>query len=95
MNSFFGISTSAEVYAVIFARHRDRLTVFSSFSDPAGTFNGGPGEVGRMHTTWGFQGCEWPLLEARTEWQIDPEQSYKRINEKHEYWLCMPVGEKE
>jgi len=95
MNNFTGISTSAEVYAVIFARHRDRLRAFSSFSDPHGTFNGGPGEIGRMHTTWGFDGCSWPFMECRSTWDIDPDQPHKRINERHEYWLCMPMPDSE
>ena len=41
--SYVQITTSAEVWAVIKARHGNDLSVFESFSDPDGTFNGGPG----------------------------------------------------
>lgn len=89
------ISTSAEVAAVIRARHGKELVVFSSFSDPDGTFNGGAGERGRMETAWGFKGADAPILEARTTWDIDPEHDYRRINEQHEYWLCAATQPKD
>lgn len=92
-NEFERIPTSPEVYAVIRARHGSQMTVYATFSDPDGTFNGGPGERGRMETVWGIEGCDFPILEARTTWDIDPDQSHKRINEKHEYWLL--IGRKE
>lgn len=49
------IETSAEVYAVLMARHRKDLNVHSSFSDPTGTgydFSTGRPE---MITEWGFK----------------------------------------
>ncbi|GAB3416858.1 hypothetical protein NX774_12005 [Massilia agilis] len=88
MRDWKRIPTSAEVAAVIRARHGKELVVFSSFSDPDGTFNGGAGVRGRMETAWGFSGADAPILEARTTWDIDIEQQYGRANEKHEYWLC-------
>ena len=54
--------TSAEVYAVIMAKHRKELVVHSSFSDPTGTghhFSSGSPE---MLTEWGFKDSEQPLL---------------------------------
>jgi hypothetical protein len=86
--NYVRIATSAEVAAVIRARHDKELAVFASFSDPDGTFNGGAGERGRMETAWGFKGADAPILEARTTWTIDRKQQHKRIEEKHEYWLC-------
>jgi hypothetical protein len=93
MSGYKKIPTSAEVCAVIRARHNADMTVFATFSDPDGTFNGGPGERGRMDTAYGLKGCDWPLIEYRTTWDIDqdPERSYKRHNEKHEYWICIPL----
>lgn len=88
MANWIRIPTSAEVAAVIRARHGKELTVFGSFSDPDGRFNGGAGDQGRMDTMWGFNGADAPILEARTTWGIDPEQEHKRINEKHDYFLC-------
>lgn len=83
------IPTSPEVWAVIRARHGAQLAPFASFSDPDGTFNGGPGERGCMETAFGINGTEVPLLYAKTTWEIDPERPHKRLNEQHEYWLCI------
>jgi len=93
MRNYKRIPTSAEVCAVIRVRHSKELTVFSTFSDPDGTFNGGPGEFGRMETSYGFNGfnCDYPLIEYRTTWEIDHDQPSKRVNEKHEYWLCVAL----
>jgi hypothetical protein len=87
------ITTSPEVYHVIVARHGAQLKVYETFSDPDGTFNGGPGERGRMVTSWGYDGCDWPMLKTQNTWEIDPEQPYKRVNEERHYWLCLPKAE--
>ena len=87
--SYVQITTSAEVWAVIKARHGNDLSVFESFSDPDGTFNGGPGEIGRMMTTYGFKGASEPIIKAETMWRIDPDRPHARIDETHTYWLCV------
>lgn len=91
--SYIQISTSAEVWAVIKARHGKDLTVFESFSNPDGTFNGGPGEFGRMVTAYGFKGAREPIIKAETMWRIDPDRPHARIDETHHYWLCVGNGE--
>lgn len=88
MSDFHRIPTSAEVYAVIMARHRDEMSCFASFSDPDGTFNGGPGQVGRMDTAWGLRGTDFPILEIKTRWDIDPLTMGRR-NQTSEYWLIV------
>lgn len=43
-----------------------------------------------------FSSCgmyRYPVIEAQTTWDIDPEARHKRGNERHEYWLCLPVRE--
>lgn len=87
--SYIQISTSAEVWAVIKARHGKDLTVFESFSNPDGTFNGAPGEFGRMVTAYGFKGASEPIIKAQTRWKIDHEKPHNRIDETHDYWLCV------
>jgi hypothetical protein len=87
--SYVQISTSAEVWAVIKARHGKALVVFESFSDPDGTFNGGAGECGRMVTAYGFNSAREPIIKAQTRWKIDPENPHNRIDETHDYWLCV------
>jgi len=73
------IETSNEVYAVIFAKHRKDLQVFSSFTDMTGygyEFSTGKPEV---LTEWGFKNSETPLLKIRqtkeyesaTEWNAE------------------------
>lgn len=94
MPDYKRIKTSAEVWAVIKARHPE-LRVFSSFSDPEGSFMGGSGTVGRMETAYGFSNGDYPLMEARTTWGINHDEPHKRMNEEHEYWLCVPIKEVE
>lgn len=93
-SGFRKVKTSAEVWAVLRARHSDDMELFSSFSDPTGSMFG-RSNVGRMETEWAMRGAGGPMLAALTTWDIDPEQAYKRINEKHEYWLCFSSGEEE
>ncbi len=85
--------TSAEVWAVIRARHGKQLKVFSSFSDPSGERGAGPSGQGRMETTYGLPGAGYPLIGARTTWDIDPEGKYERLNEEHTYFLFAPAKE--
>jgi hypothetical protein len=92
MSEYRQIPTTPEVWAVIRASH-PKMQVFSSYSDPGGRAFGGSGETGRMETAYGFEGQDFPTLAARTTWEIDPKQPYTRINETHEYWLC--VGRQE
>lgn len=87
--------TSAEVWAVLRARHAPSMKVFSCFSDPSGTFNGGPGERGVMETVYGLDGADCPLMGARTSWKINPEKPCERIDEQHEYFLFLAMQEDE
>lgn len=58
------IPTSPEVWAAIRARHCDEMVVFSSYSSN-----------GRMETSYGFKGHDYPIIEACTTWDIDSEKS--------------------
>lgn len=84
------IYTSAEVYAVIMARHRQQLKVFSTYSAPEGDSSL---NRGIMLTEWGFDGEDYPIVGAETTWDIDQERPYLRNNEKHWYWLCIATPE--
>jgi hypothetical protein len=56
------IETSAEVYAVIFAKHKKQLGPHASFTDMDGNgwhFSSGKPEI---MTEWGFKDAEYPLL---------------------------------
>lgn len=88
MGSYKTVSTSAEVWAVIRARHPE-MRVFGSYSAPDGDQFGDP-RVGKMFTSYGFTEGDYPVIEAQTTWDIDPEKPYYRANEKHEYWICLP-----
>lgn len=86
------VETSAEVWAVIRARHPE-MRVFGSYSAPDGDYLGGGTSVGTMFTSYGFAGHDFPVIEARTTWDIDRERPAERINEQHRYWLCLPINE--
>ncbi|MCP5004959.1 MAG: hypothetical protein GY941_13645 [Planctomycetes bacterium] len=90
MTDYKKITTSPEVWAVIKARHHKDLGVFGSFSAPDGDHYGNPDE-GIMKTEYGFKDADYPLMGAETRWDIDRETPHKRINERHEYWLCLPI----
>jgi len=97
MTDYHKHETSAEVYAVIWARHRDELRAFGSFSDPEGSSPYGNGTP-TMETSWCLPKSDFPLIEIRTTWdkETDAERrSNKRINEKHQYWLCLPIKERD
>jgi hypothetical protein len=81
MSDYRIVETSAEVWAVIRARHPE-LRVFGTASFE-----------GDMFTSFGFSKADYPLIEARTTWERDPEDQYRRINERHRYWLCLPIKE--
>lgn len=75
------IPTSREVWAVIRARHESDLRLHSTYSSP---------ETGEMMTQYSLNGSDFPLIGARTRWDVDCETPHKRINEQHEFWLCVP-----
>jgi len=85
------VSTSAEVWAVIRARHPE-MCVFGSYSAPDGDQFGDPGK-GKMFTSYGFKQGDYPVIEAETTWDIDREHPCNRKNARHEYWLCLPNKE--
>jgi len=72
------IETSTEVWAVIRAAHPEML-VFATASS-----------TGDMYTEYGFPGAACPTIAARTTW--DYGENYRRLNERHEYWICVPTG---
>lgn len=94
MSDYRKMPTSREVWAVIRARHND-MVVFGSFSDPNGDQFGGGGTQGKMFSSFGFKNADYPLIEAETTWDIDPENPHRRQNEKHQYWLCLPKKEED
>jgi len=81
--------TTYEVWKIIREAHPD-LVVFGSYSAPDGDRFGDPNKA-VMITSYGFEDDTFPIIEARTEWDIDFENpdSGKRKNETHKYWLCV------
>lgn len=90
MGEYKELPTSSKVWAVIKARHHDQLKVYSSYSAPNGDFYGNPNE-GIMITEYVLIGADYPLMGAETRWDINHETPYERINERHKYWLCLPI----
>lgn len=90
MDGYHRVPTSAEVWAVILARHPE-MVVFGTYSAPNGNPHGDP--KGKMFTSFGFSGFDYPVIEAETTWDIGEDG--KRNNVKHEYWLCLPIKDRE
>ncbi len=90
MSDYKRVKTSAEVWAVIYARHPE-MRVFETYS----ALNGddfGDQSKGRVFTSYGFEHGDFPVIAAQTTWDIDMEVPSKRNNQQHEYWLCLPCG---
>lgn len=87
------IETSYEVWKAIRIRHHSEMVVFSSYTVPGGDMFG---DLSRyvMETDYGFKGADAPTLSAKTTWDISPS-NHMRLNEKHEYWLCVYIKEEE
>ena len=91
MSEYIKVPTSAEVLAVIHARHPD-MTVFSSYSAPDGDRFGNP-QTGVMQTAFGFKNGDYPVIETRATWDISDKSPNWRERVKNEYWLCLPKKE--
>ena len=81
MNDYRTVETSREVWAVIRARHPELV--------PFGTAS----FEGDMFTSYGFSDADFPIMEARTTWDPDPDRPGHRINEQSRFWLCVPIKE--
>lgn len=84
--------TTPEVWAVIRARHGTQMKVHSTFSDPHGDFMGGGSGQGRMETVYGLAGADFPLIGARTTWDIG-EKEHERLNQHTKYFLMIAQKE--
>lgn len=92
MRDYRIVKTTAEVWNAIRASHREQLKVFSSYSAPDGDYFGNSSQ-GKMFTAYGFDQGDYPIMQAETTWDIDRQNLCNRINEVHEYWLCLPIKE--
>ena len=86
------IKTTLEVWRSIKSAHGDDLKVFSSYSAPDGDMYFNP-NVCVMETEYGLKGADFPIIRAKTTWDRDMSGSFKRENEKHEYWLSINVND--
>lgn len=91
MKNYRNIGSSLEVWRAIRKHHKSELCVYSSYSAPDGDEFGDPNQ-GVMMTEYGFKDGDYPLMGARTTWDIHPENKSHRNNELHEYWLCSPIN---
>lgn len=91
MTEYKKIETTYEVYSAIKKAHNDDLAVFGSYSAPTGDY-GNP-SVGKMFTSYGFKNGDYPIMEAETVWDIEYGERVRE--ERHKYWLCIPLKEQE
>ena len=89
---FNKIETSAEVWAVIHARHPD-MQIHGTLSQPDGDPFGNRSDCS-MYTEYGLAGQDIPIIAALTQWTgVDGDS--KRHNETHKFWLCAAIDEAE
>ena len=93
MKDYSLVITSYEVWKAIHTQHPE-LRVFGSYSAPNGNEFGNLNK-GMMFTSYGFPQSDYPIMEGQTTWDIDREHPEIRMNEVHEYWLCIPMPETE
>ena len=79
------IPTSPEVYAVLWARHRKDLELYSTASMPCGER--------LMETNWSLKGSELPFMGSRTTWDDGPGDA--RENVETVQYLFVPACEKD
>lgn len=91
MSEYKQVKTSAHIWAAIHARHPE-MVVFGQYSAPDGGEFSNPDE-GKMFTSYGFKDSDYPIIAIQTTWDINPEKRHHRLNERHEYWLCLPIKE--
>lgn len=89
MMDYRKMPTTPEVWGAIMLAHREKLVVFSSFSNPTGDSHLGNGRP-EMFTEYGFRDADCPLIGARTTWERG-EKEWDRVNEDRVYWLCLPL----
>lgn len=94
MSEYRSVPTTYEVWNQIRLAHAKDLTVFSSFTDPDGSFMGSG--QGRADTAYGFKDGTVPVMRAESTWDNEPwdyegVRLSKRVNEQHEYWLCYAI----
>lgn len=72
------VPTSAEVYAVIRARHADEMAPFGTYTSERCAW-----------TEWGIRGHDCPIVGVETTWSIRTDG--RREEERSTYWLCSVV----
>ncbi len=83
------IPTSAEVYAVIWAKHCDELRPFASYTYCDGIPYGNP-DRGEVMTEWGIENSDVALIGSLQTYDIvRSEKSTGHINRQFEYWICV------
>lgn len=86
------IKTTPEVWAVLRIRHGEEMHVYGSYSAPMGDEHNPPGHA-VMQTSYGFRDSPIPFIQAETRWRFESDHPEIRLDEIHEYWLCIPKEE--
>ncbi|MBW1711084.1 MAG: hypothetical protein JRJ73_14590, partial [Deltaproteobacteria bacterium] len=78
---YYSIFTTKEAWEAVYRAHRKDLHVFNAFTNM---------DNGEIMTEYGFSGAACPFMGAFTTWIVNPEKPTARINEKTQYWFCVP-----
>ena len=93
MSNYKRVATSAEVWAVLHARHPE-MVVYGSYSTPKGDEFGDMNQ-GKMISSYGFPHGNFPIIEYQVTWDINRDKPNERANQCREYWLCLPMVDDE
>lgn len=77
--NYIEVETTGDVYCALVRAHQDQLVVFSTYTSDR-----------EADTVWGFRDTNTPILHATTQWDGVEEETRRRLDEKHRYWLCLP-----
>lgn len=84
MSDYRLVETTKEVGDAIRKAHPE-LKVFSCFTETVGNCI--------AMTTWGFEGCDFPILEVETTWCSRLSEPHIRYDERTRFWLCIGILE--
>ena len=81
-------TTTPEVYCAIHDAHKDKLKLFSSFTDMTGSFPDGYHGTAKIMTEWGLPGADFPLMGYEKTYPCDPEGK-QTGQDQYTFWLCV------
>ncbi len=77
------IPTNKHVYHAIYSEHEEKLSIFSTYSNPTGDDHVGSGYP-EMRTQWGFKGADFPIIKC-----IGTKKNKEQKEYDYKHWIFM------